>query len=183
MQDGRPFPVRDGRDRPYFCIERSDRLRARDAGARSVPTDLRTLHGTRVHRVELAHPQEAPRLRERLHHAGGPTYEADVRFAYRYLIDRGIRSAVRIQYNLTDARLAFDILEKLRLVPLTVQPAHRPIRGVQQAMGQHRPGKPSSLPLSRPRPLTRNHPKAIVQPSCSHGQDRYGKEAASNKGS
>ena len=37
-----------------------------------------------MHRVELAHPQEAPRLRERLHRAGAPTYEADVRFAYRY---------------------------------------------------------------------------------------------------
>ena len=44
-----------------------------------------------------------------------------MRFAYRYLIDRGIRSAVRIQYNLTDARLAFDILDKLKLVPFTVQ--------------------------------------------------------------
>ena len=74
-------------------------MRAQAAGARSVPTEMRTLHGARVHRVELAHPQEAPRLRERLHRAGAPTYEADVRFAYRYLIDRGIRSAVRIHGN------------------------------------------------------------------------------------
>ena len=99
LQDGRPFLVRDGRDPPYFYIEGSDRLRAQAAGARSVPTEMRTLHGARVHRVELAHPQEAPRLRERLHRAGAPTYEADVRFAYRYLIDRGIRSAVRIHGN------------------------------------------------------------------------------------
>ena len=101
LQDGRPFLVRDGRDPPYFYIEGSDRLQAQAAGARSVPTDLRTLHGARVHRVELTHPQEAPRLRERLHRAGAPTYEADVRFAYRYLIDRGIRSAVRIHGNPT----------------------------------------------------------------------------------
>ena len=99
LQDGRPFLVRDGRDPPYFYIEGSDRLRAQAAGARSTPTELRTLHGAPVHRVELAHPQEAPRLRERLHRAGAPTYEADVRFAYRYLIDRGIRSAVRIHGN------------------------------------------------------------------------------------
>ena len=99
LQDGRPFLVRDGRDPPYFYIEGSDRLQAQAAGARSVPTEMRTLHGARVHRVELAHPQEAPRLRERLHRAGAPTYEADVRFAYRYLIDRGIRSAVRIHGN------------------------------------------------------------------------------------
>ena len=99
LQDGRPFLVRDGRAVPYFYVEHSDRLRAGAAGARLAPTELRTLHGTRVCRVELAHPQEAPPLRERLHRAGLPTYEADVRFAYRHLIDRGIRSAVRIDGN------------------------------------------------------------------------------------
>ena len=96
LQDGRPFLVRDGRAVPYFYVEHSDRLRAHAAGARLVPTGFRTLHGARVCRVELAHPQEAPPLRERLHGAGVPTYEADVRFAYRHLINRGIRSAVRI---------------------------------------------------------------------------------------
>ena len=96
LQDGRPFLVRDGRAVPYFYVEHSDRLRAHAAGARLVPTELRTLQGARVCRVELAHPQEAPPLRERLHRAGVPTYEADVRFAYRHLINRGIRSAVRI---------------------------------------------------------------------------------------
>ena len=91
LQDGRPFLVRDNRAVPYFYVEHSDRLRAHASGARLVPTELRTLHGARVCRVELAHPQEAPPLRERLHRAGLPTYEADVRFAYRQLIDRGIR--------------------------------------------------------------------------------------------
>ena len=100
LQDGRPFLVRDGRDPPYFYIEGSDRLRGAGRG-RAVRTD-RAAHAARcagTHRVELAHPQEAPPLRERLHRAGAPTYEADVRFAYRYLINRGIRSAVRIHGN------------------------------------------------------------------------------------
>ncbi len=97
LQDGRPFLVRDGRDAPCFYIERADRARASLAGApRPASTRLRTLHGAPVHRVELAHPRQAPVLRDRLHRAGVRTYEADVRFAYRYLIDRGIRSAVRI---------------------------------------------------------------------------------------
>ena len=97
LQDGRPFLVRDGRHVPYFYIEQADRTRARAAGAqRLLPTRRRTLHGEPVQRVELAHPQETPALRTRLHRAGARTFEADVRFAYRYLIDRGIRSAVRI---------------------------------------------------------------------------------------
>ena len=38
-------------------------------------------------------PSDTPPLRDRLIAAGITTYEADVRFAYRYLIDRGIRGA------------------------------------------------------------------------------------------
>ena len=59
-------------------------------------TDRRTLHGAPVHCVRLHHPGDTPAIRGRLHHAGIATYEADVRFAYRYLIDRGIKSALRI---------------------------------------------------------------------------------------
>jgi DNA polymerase-2 len=36
-------------------------------------------------------------LRDRLAGAGVPTYEADIRFAYRYLIDRGLRAGVAIE--------------------------------------------------------------------------------------
>ena len=61
LQDGRPFLVRDGRAVPYFYVEHSDRLRAHASGARLVPTELRTLHGARVCRVDLAHPQEGSR--------------------------------------------------------------------------------------------------------------------------
>ena len=97
LQDGRPFLVRDGRDPPCFYVESADRERASRAGApRPAPTRLRTLYGAPAHRVELTHPRRAPALRNRLHRAGVRTYQADVRFAYRYLIDRGIRSAVRI---------------------------------------------------------------------------------------
>ena len=49
-----------------------------------------------MHRVRLHHPGDTPAIRGRLHRRGIPTYEADVRFAYRYLIDRGIKSALRI---------------------------------------------------------------------------------------
>ena len=41
-------------------------------------------------------PQDTPPLRDKLTAAGITCYEADVRFAYRYLIDRGIRGSLEI---------------------------------------------------------------------------------------
>ena len=67
-----------------------------DAAACSVDdTDLRTFDGEPVLRVTAAVPGDVPALRERLEAAGVACLEADVRFAYRYLIDRGIRGALR----------------------------------------------------------------------------------------
>ena len=100
LQEGRPFLVRDGRDAPCFYVERADRAQASRAGAPApVSTRYRTLYGAPADRVDLGHPRQAPVLRDRLHRAGVRTYQADVRFAYRYLIDRGIRSSVRIHGN------------------------------------------------------------------------------------
>src|SRR6185369_14479824 len=49
-----------------------------------------------VARVEVATPADLPPLRRRLADAGIVTFEADVRFAYRYLIDHGIRGGFRV---------------------------------------------------------------------------------------
>ena len=97
LADGRPFLVRDRSQEPYFYIESSAVEQARALGLSNLDaTDRRTLHGAPVHRVRLHHPGDTPAIRGRLHRKGIPTYEADVRFAYRYLIDRGIKSALRI---------------------------------------------------------------------------------------
>ena len=97
LADGRPFLVRDRRPEPYFYIESSAADHARGLGLHNLDaTDRRTLHGAPVHRVRLHHPGDTPAIRGLLHGAGIATYEADVRFAYRYLIDRGIKSALRI---------------------------------------------------------------------------------------
>jgi len=95
---GESFLIRDTRSVPRFFVRRSDASRARELGAR-VPdgaSALSTLDREPAVVVELSKPQDAPALRDRLTAAGVPCYEADVRFAYRYLIDRGIRSCVEI---------------------------------------------------------------------------------------
>src|SRR5579883_3266312 len=79
LEDGEPVLVVDDRLAPYFFV------RAVDAGH---------VAGARV---EVALPRDVPPLRARLAAAGVPTYEADLRFAYRWLIDRGILGAFAVE--------------------------------------------------------------------------------------
>jgi DNA polymerase-2 len=97
LEDGRPFLVRDRRAVPRFHIEKKDAERARRLGAvRQVTTDCVTLTGQPLVAVEVPTPADTPPLRDRLVADGIAAYEADVRFAMRYLIERGIRGALEI---------------------------------------------------------------------------------------
>jgi DNA polymerase-2 len=98
LETGGAFLVRDDRQVPHFFVGEADAERARRAGATVDAGDRREdLRGVPVVRVDFAVPQDAPPLRDKLTAAGIRCYEADVRFAYRYLIDRGIRGALRIE--------------------------------------------------------------------------------------
>jgi DNA polymerase-2 len=97
QEDGRPFLVRDDRQRPFFYIATADSERARGLGVEGVPCPRHTLEGKPVLRIDLRQPADAPPLRDRLHRAGIITYEADVRFARRFLIEHGIRGSVEIE--------------------------------------------------------------------------------------
>lgn len=98
LESGEPCLVVDDRAIPYFFV------RALDAPtvARLVPdahlgeTPLVTFAGKPVVRVETALPGDVPPLRTKLADAGVECLEADLRFAYRYLIDRGIRGAFAV---------------------------------------------------------------------------------------
>jgi DNA polymerase-2 len=97
LEDGRTFLVRDDRRRPHFYIRDADAIRARSLGAAQIePSDKRTFDGAPVARVEVEAPPDVPGLRDRLHANGIDTFEADVRFASRYLIERGIKGGCEI---------------------------------------------------------------------------------------
>ena len=97
LENGGTFLVRDRRQTPSFHIRRSDAALAWTLGAtRQTETACTTFAGDRALRVDVGVPQDAPPLRDRLHGHGVPTFEADVRFAVRYLIDRGIRGGCEI---------------------------------------------------------------------------------------
>jgi DNA polymerase-2 len=97
LEGGDTFLVRDDRQRPHFYIRTSDVERARALRpAEPKPTGKRSFAGAAVSVLETEIPQDVPGLRDRLHAAGVETFEADVRFALRYLIDRGIKGGCEI---------------------------------------------------------------------------------------
>lgn len=98
MPDGATFLVRDDRPRPHFYIRSADILRARSLGAGDArPVDKRTFDGTPVAAIVTEVPGDVPALRDRLQSGGIETFEADVRFAVRYLIERGIKGGCEIE--------------------------------------------------------------------------------------
>ncbi|MGA2187328.1 MAG: DNA polymerase II [Steroidobacteraceae bacterium] len=98
LEAGGTFLVRDDRQRPHFYILAAEAQHARSLGAPEASvTDKRTFGGAPVCVLEAAAPADVPGLRDRLHAAGVDTYEADVRFAVRYLIERGIKGGCEIE--------------------------------------------------------------------------------------
>ena len=98
LESGGTFLVRDDRQRPHFFIRAADAERARAQRA-PLPkfSDRRTFDGAPAALIDVDAPPEVPGVRDRLHSAGIETFEADVRFAMRYLIERGIKGGVEIE--------------------------------------------------------------------------------------
>ena len=99
LDTGASFLVRDDRQRPHFYVRGTDLSRA--AALKSLPltqpVDKRTFAGEPVCRIDVEVPSDVPPLRDKLHAAGIETFEADVRFASRYLIERGIKGGCEIE--------------------------------------------------------------------------------------
>ena len=102
LEDGGTFLVRDNRQRPHVYIKTADTERAGVLSSLSpVPLEKRTFDGQPVSRFDMETPTDVPAFRERLHDVGIDTYEADVRFAIRYLIERGIKGGCEIEGEAT----------------------------------------------------------------------------------
>jgi DNA polymerase-2 len=102
LEDGSSFLVRDDRQRPHFYIRAADAEAAKALRAPQPETlDKRTFDGGPVCRIDVPIPSDVPPLRDRLHAANIDTFEADVRFASRYLIERGIKGGCEIEGTAT----------------------------------------------------------------------------------
>jgi DNA polymerase-2 len=98
LESGDTFLVRDDRQRPHFYIRAGDAARSRELGILELkPSSKRTFDAAPVAMLEADVPADVPGMRDRLHAAGIETFEADVRFAMRYLIERGIKGGCEIE--------------------------------------------------------------------------------------
>ena len=107
LEDGKAFLIRDDREVPSFFVDADFATRAENVlgtdglgaryGARLVADERHTMTGRPVARMEYRRPADTPELRKHLQAADIPCHEADLRFARRYLIQRGLRGAVEIQ--------------------------------------------------------------------------------------
>lgn len=95
LDDGTPALVVDDRLQPYCFVRTTDAVAVR--GGAVTPTSLVTFGGEPVSRVAVASPGDLTALRGRLRDAHVPAYEADLRFAYRWLIDQDVRAAFTVE--------------------------------------------------------------------------------------
>jgi DNA polymerase II len=125
LEHGGAFLMRDDRQRPHFYVRSADAERVRALGApRLELVDRRAFDGARVDRVEVEVPADVPPLRDRLHAAGIETFEADVRFAVRYLIERGIKGGCELEGGLGTQVGALSVFDNptVRPADLSVEP-------------------------------------------------------------
>ncbi|MFI5395501.1 MAG: DNA polymerase II [Candidatus Binatia bacterium] len=98
LESGEPCLVIDDRTRPHFFVRQRDvaRLHTVATSLRVEDSAFRSLSGEPVATVYVAVPGDVPPLRRKLEEQSIACLEADVRFAYRYVIDRGIRGAFEV---------------------------------------------------------------------------------------
>ena len=96
LTNGETFLIREHRERPHFYIPSVSAEQLQGLDARAIDSECVNFAGESVTRVDVRIPADAPGVRDKLHALGTPTYEADVRFAMRYLIDRDIKGGIAI---------------------------------------------------------------------------------------
>ncbi|MEE3327420.1 MAG: 3'-5' exonuclease, partial [Myxococcota bacterium] len=98
LESGQPFLIEDDRFRPYFFVRTQDLPRLEsDIAAQFQETELADLDGNQVSRINLPLPSAVRPLRDQMVGLGIRTYEADILFPYRYLMDHAIRVNIGIE--------------------------------------------------------------------------------------
>ena len=118
LEGGGSFLVEDDRHRPYFFVADQHREALRDEPEIVCePTRLRNLAGRQMARVTVGVPAKVPPLRDRLIARGCATYEADVRFSYRFLIDLRVRGGIEITGDASTLDGGLQLFRNPRVAP------------------------------------------------------------------
>ncbi len=82
--------------KPYFFIKESDyKNLGRELNIES--TNHKNFKNEKLVKIICDIPKEVSELRKELEDEGFECYEADIRFAYRYMIDKGLKSSIKIK--------------------------------------------------------------------------------------
>ncbi len=84
--------------RPYFYIKKENLKVALDLEQLEFKeTNMKTFSGEEVVKIFTQYPQDVGNLRRKLYEKDIECYEADIRFAYRFLIDMNLRGFITIE--------------------------------------------------------------------------------------
>ncbi len=96
LESGESFVTING-FKPYFYIKESDLSLAEElAEFEYENTNFKNFKGEKVLKIILNIPHEVPELRKKFEENSIECYEADIRFPYRFVMDRGIQGSIEI---------------------------------------------------------------------------------------
>ncbi len=122
LESGGTFAVIERRRSPCFWIRATDEAQARSLVGEPAASDRRTMDGEPVMKIESPTTAGSRRLMDTLHQAGVRTYEADIKPAAQYLMDRRIHGAVGIEGDWHAGRRVGRVYENPLLTPETLEP-------------------------------------------------------------
>jgi DNA polymerase-2 len=115
--------------RPYFYIKKSDLNAARSIqSVEFKETDMKTFSHAPVVKIMTQYPRDVGELRRRFQEKDITCYEADIRFAYRFLIDQNIRGFLTIEGEYKKGDRVDRVYETPCLQP--VDPVEIPLKTV-----------------------------------------------------
>ncbi len=105
--------------RPYFCIRKKDQEKIEkiktDLKYDIEETNLKNFFDDPVIKITLNMPRDIPILRDMFQKEDVPTYEADIRFVYRFLVDKGIKGSLEIHGDFKKGHMVNRIYEEPEL--------------------------------------------------------------------
>ncbi|MBN2368200.1 DNA polymerase II [Candidatus Woesearchaeota archaeon] len=115
--------------RPYFFIRTKDKdklgLVKTDLKYDLEDTKLKSFFGDKVTKLTLDVPSSVPEFRDALHKQDILTYEADIRFVYRFMIDNGIKGSMNLEGEFKKGNYVDRIYEQPEITPAYFKPELR----------------------------------------------------------
>ena len=112
--------------KPYFYIKKKDVVKVKklklDTNFAIEDSDFRNFKEELVSKVILNLPKDVPRLRKAFEDEKIECYEADIRFVYRFLIDKDIKGSLNIEGEHKKGKYVSRIYQNPILKPVEFEP-------------------------------------------------------------